>query len=99
MTENSIASFAPIRVTVEFELSDGNQTVQASFGCPLGEIPTEANIAEAAASVLAQVRGQLGGEFYWQSRHGFLGAEFAERTGGARIAVPGTDQWKAEWAQ
>jgi hypothetical protein len=90
--------FAPIRVTVEFAFTDGNQVAKAGFECPVGDLPSREDIATAAANVMAQVQSQLGDSFKWQSRHDFMGDEMAERTGGMRFAVPGSDKWEAEWA-
>ncbi|MDQ1230976.1 hypothetical protein [Sphingomonas sp. SORGH_AS_0879] len=67
-----IAAFAPIKVTVEFSLTDGNMVARAGFDCPPGELPSAADIERAASSVLAQVRDQLGEAFCFQTRHGFV---------------------------
>ena len=92
-----IAPFAPIRVSVEFALTDGNQVARASFDCPVGHLPSAEDIETAAKSILTQVQAQLGEEFWWQTRHGFVSDEMYERTG-ASFSVPGPDAWEAGWA-
>lgn len=99
MKDTGIATYAPIRVSTEFSFTDGNQVATATFEFPSGEIPTEDDVRKAARKVLEQVRDQLGEGFWWQTRHGFLTDEFAARTGGVRLAIPGPDVWKAEWAE
>lgn len=94
----SIAEFAPIRVSIEFALSNGDQVGRASFDCPPGTLPTADDIEKAAKSVLEQVQSQLGEEFGWQSREDFVRDEFESRTGMRNFAVPGSDKWAAEWA-
>jgi hypothetical protein len=93
-----IATFAPIKVTVEFALTDGNMVAQAGFDCPPGELPTANDIERAAQSVLRQVQDQLGEAFVFQTRHGFVSDLLAERAGGVRFAIPGPDEWLASWA-
>jgi hypothetical protein len=44
------------------------------------------------------VQAQLGEQFVWQTRHGFVSDEVADRMGGVRVAIPGPDRWEAEWA-
>ena len=93
-----MAPFAPIRISVEFALTDGDQVAKASFDCPPGHLPSADDIAAAAKSVLAQVQDQLGDSFNFQTRYEFVRDEFEERTGMRNFAVPGKDSWEAEWA-
>lgn len=95
---SQIATFAPIRVSIEFAFTDGNQVANASIDCAPGELPTAEYVSKAAVRALQQVQAQLGEQFWWQTRHGFLSDEMAERLHGVRFAIPGPDEWKAEWA-
>jgi hypothetical protein len=96
---SEIATFAPIRVQVDFALTDGNQVATAGYHFPVGEMPTAADVEQAAAYVLKQVHEQLGEAFFFQTRHGFVSDEMAECTGGVRLAIPGPDEWTAAWAE
>lgn len=95
---SDLATFGPIRVSIEFVMTDGEQVAKANYECPPGMMPDEQKIAEAAAYTLAQVQSQLGPQFVWQTRHEFLSDEMAKRSGGVRFAIPGPDTWLAGWA-
>lgn len=94
-----LAAFAPVKMTAQFTITDGEQIANVSYEFPPGKLVTSDDIQDAASEALEQVRSQLGDGFRFQGRHDYLRALFAERAFGIQFAVPGPDRWSADWAQ
>lgn len=94
----SMAPDGPFTVTIEFNLTDGDQIAKASYECPPGVLPTAEMVTEAARQVRKQIHDQLNDSFRWMGRHEFVQDAMSERTFGVKFAVPGPDKFGMDFA-
>lgn len=94
MSLESIAPHGPFTCEVMIHMTNGEDMAQASFDCPIGHAPAEADLATLAEKALEAVRAQLGDGWRLQTRDEFVQARLCEQAGAPasfRFAVPEGD--------
>ena len=67
----------------------------ASVDLPPGKVPSDAEFTK----LMANSQKEIGDNFRLATRHEFVSALLAERTGGVKVSVPGLDVFRLETAQ